>query len=94
MLLSNYLIVNYSRISHLNNPHSLATCLKTLVQMREGRTWTFELPHNTVDTITTFTSDLMNEGLVQKILDVLISTGYFRNLLITLVSDLELYISD
>ena len=56
---------------------SLAACLKTLVQMREGKTWTFGLQHNVVDLVTSFTSDLMNEGLVQKILDVLVNTGIF-----------------
>ena len=54
---------------------SLAACLKTLVQMREGKTWTFGLQHNVVDLVTSFSSDLMNEGLVQKILDVLVNTG-------------------
>ena len=53
----------------------MATCLKTLVQMREGKTWTFGLQHNVVDMVTGFTSDLMNEGLVQKLLDILVTTG-------------------
>ncbi|XP_063674250.1 nuclear pore complex protein Nup205-like [Bolinopsis microptera] len=53
---------------------SMATCLKTLVQMREGKTWTFGLQHNVVDMVTGFTSNLMNEGLVQKILDILVTT--------------------
>ena len=53
----------------------MAACLKTLVQMREGKTWTLGLQHNVVETVTSFTSDLMNEGLVQKILDILVNTG-------------------
>ena len=51
--------------------------MKTLVQMREGKTWTFGLQNNVVETVTSFTSDLMNEGLVQKILDILVNTGMY-----------------
>ena len=54
---------------------SMAACLKTLIQMREGRTWTFGLQPNMIETVSSFTADLMNEGLVQKILDVLVTTG-------------------
>ena len=61
-------------ISYFN---SLASCLKTLVQLRSGRMWTFGLQNNVIDNITRFTCDIMNEGLVAKILNILVQTGEF-----------------
>ncbi len=43
--------------------------------MREGKTWTLGLNMDTTDTATSFTADLVSEGLVNKILDVLVNVG-------------------
>ncbi len=47
---------------------SLTQSLRTLIQGRDGLTWTLELPEDVAELISTFTGQLLEEGLVEKIL--------------------------
>uniref|UniRef100_A0A8C9L7W9 Nucleoporin 205 n=1 Tax=Pavo cristatus TaxID=9049 RepID=A0A8C9L7W9_PAVCR len=46
----------------------IANSLRTLIQSRQGKTWTLELSQELVSMTTRFTDDLMEQGLTQKIL--------------------------
>ncbi|XP_069713250.1 nuclear pore complex protein Nup205 isoform X2 [Phaenicophaeus curvirostris] len=46
----------------------IANSLRTLIQSRQGKTWTLELSQELVSMTTQFTDDLMEQGLTQKIL--------------------------
>eukprot|EP00057_Strongylocentrotus_purpuratus_P025366 XP_011679840.1 PREDICTED: nuclear pore complex protein Nup205 [Strongylocentrotus purpuratus] len=50
---------------------SLINALQLLIQSRRGRTWTFDLDKEVVDLVTSFTDDLVSEGLVGKVLQFL-----------------------
>ncbi|XP_071502201.1 nuclear pore complex protein Nup205-like [Diadema antillarum] len=50
---------------------SLINALQLLIQARQGRTWTFDLEAEVVTLATSFTNDLISEGLVRKVLDFL-----------------------
>ncbi|XP_072164969.1 nuclear pore complex protein Nup205-like [Diadema setosum] len=50
---------------------SLVNALQLLIQARQGRTWTFDLEAEVVTLATSFTNDLISEGLVRKVLDFL-----------------------
>nr|XP_054774519.1 nuclear pore complex protein Nup205-like [Lytechinus pictus] len=50
---------------------SLINTLQLLIQSRRGRTWTFDLDDEVVDLVTSFTNDLVSEGLVKKVLEFL-----------------------
>ena len=47
---------------------SVVNSLRTLIQAREGRTFTLGLSDDLVSTATKFTDQLMSEGLTSKIL--------------------------
>ncbi len=47
---------------------TLVQCLRTLMQGREGVTWTLELNEEITEIVTAFTDQLVEEGLVEKIL--------------------------
>ncbi|XP_008936195.1 PREDICTED: nuclear pore complex protein Nup205 [Merops nubicus] len=46
----------------------IANSLRTLIQSRQGKMWTFELSQELMSMTTHFTDDLMEQGLTQKIL--------------------------
>uniref|UniRef100_A0A803WCX5 Nucleoporin 205 n=2 Tax=Ficedula albicollis TaxID=59894 RepID=A0A803WCX5_FICAL len=46
----------------------IANSLRTLIQSRQGKTWTLELSQELISMTTRFTDDLMEQGLTQKIL--------------------------
>ncbi|XP_030322629.1 nuclear pore complex protein Nup205 isoform X3 [Calypte anna] len=46
----------------------IANSLRTLIQSRQGKTWTLELSQELTSMTTRFTDDLMEQGLTQKIL--------------------------
>ncbi|XP_025965270.2 nuclear pore complex protein Nup205 isoform X2 [Dromaius novaehollandiae] len=46
----------------------IANSLRTLIQSRQGKTWTLELSQELMTMTTRFTDDLMEQGLTQKIL--------------------------
>ncbi|KFP41317.1 Nuclear pore complex protein Nup205, partial [Chlamydotis macqueenii] len=46
----------------------IANSLRTLIQSRQGKTWTLELSQELMSMTTRFTDDLMEQGLTQKIL--------------------------
>ena len=47
----------------------MAQAMRTLLQARSGRTWALPgLSHEVINTVTTFTDKLIEEGLVGKIL--------------------------
>ncbi|XP_010142243.1 PREDICTED: nuclear pore complex protein Nup205-like, partial [Buceros rhinoceros silvestris] len=46
----------------------IAESLRTLIQSRQGKMWTFELSQELISMTTRFTDDLMEQGLTQKIL--------------------------
>ncbi|XP_064011085.1 nuclear pore complex protein Nup205 [Pogoniulus pusillus] len=46
----------------------IANSLRTLIQSRQGKTWTFELSQELMTMTTRFTDELMEQGLTQKIL--------------------------
>ncbi|XP_071408089.1 nuclear pore complex protein Nup205 isoform X1 [Pithys albifrons albifrons] len=46
----------------------IANSLRTLIQSRQGKTWTLELSPELISMTTRFTDDLMEQGLTQKIL--------------------------
>ncbi|XP_029472832.1 nuclear pore complex protein Nup205 isoform X2 [Rhinatrema bivittatum] len=46
----------------------IANSLRTLIQSRQGKTWTLELSAELVSLTTNFTNELMEQGLTQKIL--------------------------
>ncbi|CAH1799487.1 unnamed protein product [Owenia fusiformis] len=48
---------------------SLVNSLRTLIQSREGNTWTLGLNEELVDMTTRFTKQLMDEGLISKTLE-------------------------
>jgi len=50
---------------------SVVNSLRSLLQAREGRTWTLGLPDELVSTATRFTDTLVDEGLVGNILNLL-----------------------
>lgn len=50
---------------------SLVASLRTLIQAREGISWTLGLNQATVNLVTSFTDDLFSDGLVKKILDLI-----------------------
>ena len=47
---------------------SLVQSLRTLFQAREGPTWTLELAQDVAELVTNFTQQLVDEGIVGKIL--------------------------
>lgn len=47
---------------------SLVSSLRSLLQAREGHTWTLGLPSDVVHLVTHFTSQLLEDKLVHKIL--------------------------
>ena len=47
---------------------SLVSALKILIQSREGRTWTMGLPEDLCAMATKFTDQLLDEGLINRIL--------------------------
>ena len=47
---------------------SLVSALRTLIQSREGRTWTMALPDDLCSMATKFTDQLLDEGLFGRIL--------------------------
>nr|XP_021139513.1 nuclear pore complex protein Nup205-like [Columba livia] len=46
----------------------IANSLRTLIQSRQGKTWTLELSQELMSMTTRFTDELMEQGLTQKIL--------------------------
>ncbi|XP_064596049.1 nuclear pore complex protein Nup205-like [Liolophura sinensis] len=50
---------------------SIVNSLRALIQSREGRTWTLGLSSEIVSMTTSFTDQLVEEGLVDKILDLI-----------------------
>ncbi|XP_055955132.1 nuclear pore complex protein Nup205 [Patella vulgata] len=50
---------------------SLVNSLRAMIQAREGRTWSLGVPSDVVYIITQFTDQLIEEGIVNKILDVI-----------------------
>lgn len=59
---------------------SIVNSLRALIQSRDGRTWTLGLSSEIVSMTTSFTDQLVEEGLVDKIL------GGFRFLKYTIVN--------
>ncbi len=49
---------------------ALAQSLRTLIQGREGLTWTLELPAEVTELISHFTGQLVEDGMVEKILSM------------------------
>lgn len=47
------------------------SALRTLIQAREGVCWTLGVPTHTTQLVTTFTDQLLEEGLVERILSLL-----------------------
>ena len=47
---------------------SLVASLRTLIQAREGISWTLGLNQATVNLVTSFTDDIFSDGLVKKVL--------------------------
>ena len=50
---------------------SMVTSLRTLIQAREGITWSLGLNQATMNLVTSFTDDLFADGLVKKILTLI-----------------------
>ena len=50
---------------------SMVASLRTLIQAREGISWSLGLKQATVNLVTSFTDELFADGLVKKILDLL-----------------------
>ena len=53
---------------YYDSKRTLVTSLRSLIQAREGVSWTLGLASNVTDMITKFTDDLLQNGLVQEIL--------------------------
>ncbi|XP_007909424.1 nuclear pore complex protein Nup205 [Callorhinchus milii] len=49
----------------------IANSLRSLIQSRQGKTWTLELSSELVSMTTRFTDELMEQGLTQKILNLI-----------------------
>ncbi|XP_046581767.1 nuclear pore complex protein Nup205-like [Haliotis rubra] len=62
-------------ILYYDGRRSLVNSLRILLQSREGRTWTLGMPSDLAHLIQTFTSQLVEEGLVNKILDLIRSVS-------------------
>ena len=62
---------------------SVVNSLRTLIQAREGRTYTLGLGEDLISTATKFTDQLMSEGLTTKILGN--SFSCIENFLVLLV---------
>ncbi|XP_025098310.1 nuclear pore complex protein Nup205-like isoform X3 [Pomacea canaliculata] len=59
---------------------SLVSSLRSLLQAREGHTWTLGLPSDVVHLVTHFTSQLLEDKLVHKILDLIQSMDLAQEL--------------
>ena len=57
---------------------SLVQSLRTLVQGRTGVSWTLELDPEVEDLVDTFTDQLLEEGIVEKILGELRNNNFRR----------------
>ena len=57
---------------------SLVQSLRTLVQGRTGVSWTLELDPEVEDLVDTFTDQLLEEGIVEKILGELYRCCHFH----------------
>ncbi len=57
-----------SVLLYYDSRKSLTQSLRTLIQGREGLTWTLELPADISELVSHFTGQLLEEGLVEKIL--------------------------
>ena len=57
---------------------SLVQILRTLVQGRTGVSWTLELDPEVEDLVDTFTDQLLEEGIVEKILGELRNNNFRR----------------
>ncbi|XP_002740701.1 nuclear pore complex protein Nup205 [Saccoglossus kowalevskii] len=56
---------------YYDTKNSLVHSLRTLIQAREGKTWTLGLPEDLMIMVTKFTDQLIEEGLLNKVLGLL-----------------------